>query len=169
MGIALKRAGIDDFVIVEKQEGPGGVWEANRYPGAACDVPSHLYSFSFESWSGWSRRYGARAEIRAYLHHCVSKYDLEPHLSLGRQVESAVFDDTSGRWRVMLDDRTEIDARVLVPAVGQLSVPAWPKIEGLDDFAGSLFHSAEWDPEAGQAANYKTDTMLRGSAVRETT
>ena len=66
MGIALKRAGIDDFIIVEKQDGPGGVWEANRYPGAACDVPSHLYSFSFEPWPHWSRRYGLQAEIRDY-------------------------------------------------------------------------------------------------------
>jgi cation diffusion facilitator CzcD-associated flavoprotein CzcO len=148
MGMALKRAGIHDFVIVEKRENPGGVWEANHYPGAACDVPSHLYSFAFEPWSGWSRRYGTRREIHDYLHHCVRKYGLEPHLLLGRRVESAVFDDASGRWRVTLDDHAEIDARILVSAVGQLSVPAWPQIEGLQDFSGPLFHSAAWDSEA---------------------
>ena len=151
MGIALKRAGIDDFVIVEKHDGPGGVWEANRYPGAACDVPSHLYSFSFEPWSGWSRRYGPQAEIRDYLHHCVRKYDLDAHLRLGRAVLSATFDDSTGDWRVELDDGSQLEARVLIPAVGQLSVPSRPRIQGLDDFTGPLFHSATWNPGADLA------------------
>lgn len=147
MGAALKRAGIDDFVIIEKQDGPGGVWEANRYPGAACDVPSHLYSFSFEPWPNWTRRYGSQREIRDYLHHCVRKFALEPHLRLGRQVSSAAFNDATGRWRVTLDDSTELHARVLLPAVGQLSVPALPQIPGLDDFSGDCFHSANWNED----------------------
>ncbi len=151
MGIALKRAGIEDFVIVEQRGGAGGVWDANGYPGAACDVPSHLYSFSFEPWPDWSRRYGARNEIRDYLRHCAEKYGLEPHLRLGRRVASAAFDDGTGDWRIVLDDGAELRARVLVPAVGQLSVPAWPRIPGLDGFSGPLFHSAGWDHDADLA------------------
>ncbi|MEM9304495.1 MAG: NAD(P)/FAD-dependent oxidoreductase [Pseudomonadota bacterium] len=145
MAVALKQAGIDDFIIVEKRDGPGGVWEANTYPGAACDVPSHLYSFSFEPWAGWSRRYGPQPEIREYLHHCTRKYGIESHLRLGRRVKSLTFDAATGRWRVQLDDDSAVDARVVIPAVGQLSAPAWPAIEGLDDFSGPLFHSAHWD------------------------
>ena len=147
MGVALKRAGIDDFVIIEKRDGPGGVWEANHYPGAACDVPSYLYSFSFEPWPDWSRRYAPQAEIRDYLRHCVRQYDLDAHLHLGRGVASAIFDDGSGHWQITLDDGSVLQANVLIPAVGQLSVPARPRIPGLDDFTGRLFHSANWDRE----------------------
>src|SRR5262245_33852154 len=82
MGIQLKRAGRDDFLIVEQHVGVGGTWHANRYPGAACDIPSLLYSFSFAPWPGWTRNYPEREEIEAYLGHCVQRYKLGPHLRL---------------------------------------------------------------------------------------
>ena len=151
MAIQLRTAGITDFLIVEKAEAVGGVWEANTYPGAACDVPSHLYSFSFEPWDGWSRRYGPQSEIRTYLQHCAERHDLGPKLRLGRSVESAAWDDSEKRWRVALDDGSHVLARVLIPAVGQLSRPAQPAIPGLGEFSGPVFHSATWDHDVALA------------------
>src|SRR5882724_1640014 len=95
-GIQLRRAGIHDFVILEKAESVGGTWRENTYPGAACDVPSHLYSYSFEPNPKWSRAYGGQAEILAYLGHVADKYGLVPHLRFGRHVSEARFDETAG-------------------------------------------------------------------------
>src|SRR5688500_18424714 len=95
-GILLKKAGIESFVILEKAEGVGGTWRENTYPGAACDVQSHLYSYSFEPNPAWSRTYGLQAEILAYLRHCTAKYGLAPHLRFGREVCGAEFDERRG-------------------------------------------------------------------------
>src|ERR1700741_610618 len=95
-GIELRRAGIEDFVILEKAARVGGTWRENTYPGAACDVPSHLYSYSFEPNASWSRAYGKQPEILAYLEHCAAKYGLGPHLRFGAQVDEARFDDATG-------------------------------------------------------------------------
>src|SRR3954451_15528280 len=91
-GVALKRAGITDFVILEKAASVGGTWRENTYPGAACDVPSHLYSFSFEPNAKWSRSFGGQAEILAYLEHCTDKYGLRPHLKFGQAVTEARYE-----------------------------------------------------------------------------
>src|SRR3954451_1069960 len=99
-GVALKRAGITDFVILEKADRVGGTWRENTYPGAACDVPSHLYSYSFEPNPKWSRAYGGQAEILAYLEHVADKYGLRSHLRFNQQVTSAKFEESSGSWRV---------------------------------------------------------------------
>jgi len=99
-GIQLRRAGIRDFVILEKADRLGGTWRENTYPGAACDVPSHLYSFSFEPNPKWSRSYGGQAEILAYLEHCADKYGLREHLRFGQQVDGARFDEASGEWQL---------------------------------------------------------------------
>src|SRR5262245_51743597 len=99
-GIQLRRAGIEDFVILEKATSVGGTWRENTYPGAACDVPSHLYSYSFEPNPRWSRAYGKQAEILAYLEHCADKYGLRPHLRFGRHVSKARFDEAHGAWHV---------------------------------------------------------------------
>src|SRR6476646_9476531 len=96
-GIYLKSAGISDFVILEKADRVGGTWRENTYPGAACDVPSHLYSYSFEPNPAWSRAYGGQAEILAYLEHCTSKYGLWPHLRFGEAVQEATWQ--GDRWR----------------------------------------------------------------------
>jgi cyclohexanone monooxygenase len=145
MGISLQRAGIDDFLILERGADVGGVWRDNGYPGAACDVPSHLYSFSFEPHPGWSRTFASRDEIHAYLRHCADKHGLAGHLRCHAQVDQARFDDSLGVWRVRLADGAELGARILISATGQLSNPALPQVEGLQDFAGPAFHSARWD------------------------
>jgi cation diffusion facilitator CzcD-associated flavoprotein CzcO len=99
MGITLKRAGIDDFLILERGSGPGGVWRDNTYPGAACDVPSHLYSFSFAPNPHWSRTFASRDEIHAYLQRCVLDHGLAGKLRCQAEVAEAVFDEEAGVWR----------------------------------------------------------------------
>jgi cation diffusion facilitator CzcD-associated flavoprotein CzcO len=145
LGIRLRQAGIESFTILEKADGVGGVWRDNTYPGLTCDIPSHLYSFSFEPNHEWSRRFPRQPEILDYLERCVDKYRLRDRLRLGTEVTSARFDAETGRWRLELAGGDAIEADVLVTATGQLSRPVYPSIPGLDDFGGTLFHSARWD------------------------
>ena len=144
LAIRLLQAGIQDFVLLEKASDIGGVWRENHYPGAACDVPSHLYSFSFERHFGWSRTFAPQADILRYLHHCTDKYHLRPHMQFGKEVERAQFDEPAGLWRVICKDVSTFDGRVLVAATGQLSRPLFPQGLQLDAFKGQLFHSAHW-------------------------
>jgi cation diffusion facilitator CzcD-associated flavoprotein CzcO len=144
-GIQLKRAGISDFVILEKADRVGGTWRENTYPGAACDVPSHLYSYSFEPNPKWSRAYGGQAEILAYLEHCADKYGLRPHLKFCQHVDSATFDEASGTWLVATAQGERLQARALMLGNGALHIPSLPDIPGLDTFEGKRFHSARWD------------------------
>lgn len=148
LAIRLRQAGIDSFTILEKADGVGGVWRDNTYPGLTCDIPSHLYSFSFEPKHDWTRRFPPRAEILGYLEGCVRKHGLEGHLQLGTAVASADFDEGSAVWRIRTEAGDEIEAEVLVTATGQLSRPAYPEIQGLDDFDGPMFHSGRWDDGA---------------------
>ena len=145
IGIRLKQAGIYDFTIFERGESVGGVWRANTYPGAACDVPSHLYSFSFAPGHRWTRRYAPQPEILDYLNEIADDYGLRSHLQLETAVERASFDPENGTWTVetAAGERHRFDA--LVTACGQLTNPATPQIEGTEDFEGHIFHSAEWD------------------------
>ena len=147
LGMALKRAGIDSFRIFEKGDGIGGVWRDNTYPGAACDVPSHLYSFSFEPNPDWSRVYSPQPEILDYLERCIDKYGMRPNLRLGTEVTRADFDEESGRWRIETGRGETVEADVLVSACGQLSRPALSRIPGADRFKGPIFHTANWDHE----------------------
>ena len=144
LAITLKKAGIDALTIFEKANGVGGVWRDNTYPGAACDVPSHLYSFSFEPNPDWSRRYSPQPEILDYLDACVERYGLRSNLRLGTEVTRAEFDADSGRWRIETGEGT-VEADVLVSACGQLSRPATMRIEGSERFKGPIFHTARWD------------------------
>ena len=144
-GIELRRAGIEDFVILEKATRVGGTWRENTYPGAACDVPSHLYSYSFEPNPRWSRAYGMQAEILAYLERCADKYGLRPHLKLGREVREARFDEATGTWQVATAGGDAFVARALILGNGALHVPQLPDIPGLASFEGARFHSARWD------------------------
>ncbi len=145
LAITLKKAGMDSLTIFEKAEGVGGVWRDNTYPGAACDVPSHLYSFSFEPNPDWSRRYSPQREILDYLERCVDKYGLRPNLRLGTEVARAEFDEDSAKWRIETAGGETIEADVLVSACGQLSRPATTRIEGAERFRGPIFHTARWD------------------------
>ncbi len=147
MAIALQRAGVHDFVVLERSNDVGGVWRDNSYPGAACDVPSHLYSFSFEPNPDWSRAFAPQPEIHAYLRRCASKYGLMRHIRFGAEVASARYEETHDLWRVVLKDGTLLSARMLVSGTGQLSRPALPNLPGMETFKGRAFHSAHWDHE----------------------
>lgn len=145
VGVLLKRAGIDSFTILEKAADPGGTWRDNTYPGAACDIPSHLYSFSFEPKPDWSRAFSPQREIQDYLRHCVEKYDLRRHIRFNSEVSGAEFDAAAGVWTVRIKDSLPLIARALVLGNGALSIPSYPDIAGLDSFTGTTFHSARWD------------------------
>lgn len=145
MGIRLKQSGYDDFVLLERAPDIGGVWHANHYPGAACDVESHLYCYSFATNFDWSSAHGKRDEILAYLRKCIAKYGIGPHIRLGAAVASASFDDTRGHWIVRTADGNELRSRVLVSACGLFNTPSIPRIDGAESFKGLRFHSAQWD------------------------
>src|SRR5258705_2804518 len=140
-GIQLRKAGIEDFVILEKNDGVGGTWRDNAYPGAACDIPSHLYSYSFEPNPRWQRAYGGQPEILAYLERCADIYDLRRHLHLNTRVVGAEYDDAHARWTVRTADGRTFVARSLVLGNGALHLPAIPDIAGAATFRGTTFHS----------------------------
>jgi len=143
--VRLKRAGVDDLVLFEKSADVGGVWRDNSYPGAACDVPSHLYSLSFAPKPDWSRRFAPQAEIHQYLRDVARDFDVLRHIRLDTEVLAAAFDEDTGRWRLRLAGGGEHETDVLITATGQLSRPSAPDIPGLDSFQGTVFHSAHWD------------------------
>jgi cyclohexanone monooxygenase len=143
-GIQLEQQGIDDFVIVEKASGVGGTWWHNRYPGAECDVQSHLYSFSFEPKADWSRPYAGQAEIREYVEHVARKYGMLRRCRFEREVRSLHWDERAAVWRVQMASGEQIAARTVISAIGMFNDIALPDIPGLQDFAGTLFHTARW-------------------------
>src|SRR5262245_26022110 len=104
MAIQLRKAGIDTFTLLEKADSVGGTWRDNNYPGAACDIQSHLYSYSFEPKHDWSRKYGLQQEIRAYIESCVDKYRLAPHIHFNQEVAGAEFDGDGGVWIIRTKD-----------------------------------------------------------------
>ena len=162
MAIKLKQAGIEDFVILERAAGAGGTWFNNRYPGLSCDIPSHLYSFSFEQKPDWSRPYAGYAEIRAYMQHCVDKYEVAPHIQFNTGIGGARWDDTQCEWHLDTTDGRSIVADVFISALGMFTEIQWPDIAGLKDFKGQLLHTALW-PE-GVDLRGKTVAVI-GSAA----
>jgi cation diffusion facilitator CzcD-associated flavoprotein CzcO len=144
MAIKLKQDGIDDFVVIERGDDVGGTWWANSYPGAQCDVPSNLYSFSFAPNPDWTRAYPLRDEIQAYLRDCAERYGVAPHMRLGCELLGATWVAPEQRWQLETSDGP-LAARVLVAAPGLLSEPYAPTLPGLDRFAGNVFHTARWD------------------------
>jgi cation diffusion facilitator CzcD-associated flavoprotein CzcO len=144
-GVQLLEAGHRDFVILEKAPGVGGTWWHNRYPGAECDVKSHLYSFSFAPNPAWSRPYARQPEIRAYLEECVQTFGLEPYLRLGTEVRAARWDEDRAVWRLTVEPGDDIEVEVVVSALGMFGAPVPPDVPGLDTFRGKVFHSARWD------------------------
>jgi len=142
-GIRLQQQGFHDFLIFEQSDDVGGTWRDNTYPGCACDVPSHLYSYSFARNPSWSDTFSGQAEIWAYLRDCVARFDLAGRLRLRHAVHEAAWDDARQRWRLSTSQGT-YEARVLISATGPLSSPAIPDLHGLDSFAGTVFHSARW-------------------------
>jgi cation diffusion facilitator CzcD-associated flavoprotein CzcO len=145
--VELQRGGIEDFLILERGDRLGGVWRANTYPGAACDVPSHLYSLSFAPNADWSRRFSPGEEIQAYLEGVARRFGVFDKARFGSDVERAVFDEQSGRWRLEVAGGEEVEADLLITACGQLTRPSIPDVPGLGSFKGAMFHSAHWDDE----------------------
>ena len=143
--IRLRQEGYTDVVVWERADGVGGTWRRNSYPGCACDIPSHLYCFSFEPKVDWSRPYATQPEILDYLEHCVDAYRLHPFLRLGCGVSAARWDDADGAWHVTTDDGQVTTVDVLVSALGMFNDLVEPDLPGLDAFAGVVFHSARWD------------------------
>lgn len=146
-GIALQHKGIHDFVIVDKWDRVGGTWHANTYPGVAVDIPSFIYSFSYEQRGDWSRIFAPGTELRDYADNMVDKYGLRPKLRLNTTIVSAAFDDDAELWLLGTDSGRTITARFVVLAIGGLERPKMPDIPGLDDFAGTLMHTALWDDD----------------------
>lgn len=145
MAIKLRAAGYRDFLVLEKAPALGGTWWYNRYPGAACDVPSHLYSFSFEIKRDWSNPYASAPEILDYLKGCADRYGLAPHLRLNTEVTAARWDGSAALWRIDCADGECFEAEILVAAQGMFNAPSVPDIAGRDAFRGVSFHTARWD------------------------
>lgn len=145
MAIALKQAGVEHFTVLERAQSVGGTWRDNNYPGCACDVQSHLYSFSFEQNPEWTRMFARQPEIRAYLEGVATKHALLSHIRFGADVISARYDEAAQHWTVATRDGRSFTARVVISGMGGLSTPAYPDVPGLDRFKGKRFHSAEWD------------------------
>lgn len=145
LGIQLRQAGIDSFTIYEKADRLGGTWRDNHYPGAACDVPSFSYCFSFEQKTDWSRKWAPQPEILEYMEHCARKYGLLPHIRFNTEIAGARFDSGAALWRLTTTTGDEIEAEVLVSGTGQLHRPNTPHFEGAEAFRGAQFHSARWD------------------------
>src|SRR5881397_1530614 len=144
--VGLKRSGREDFVVLERARDVGGTWRDNAYPGCACDVPSHLYSFSFAPNPDWSSTFSPQPEIHAYLRRVAEQEGVLPHVRFGCEVEEAAWDEAAQRWRLRTS-AGRLSARVVVAGAGPLSEPAIPDIPGLRDFQGTVFHSATWDHE----------------------
>ncbi|MFD7847908.1 flavin-containing monooxygenase [Nocardia sp. NPDC059764] len=150
-GIALQRRGIHDFVIVDKWDRVGGTWHANTYPGVAVDIPSFIYSFSYEQRGDWSRIFAPGTELRDYAEGMVDKYGLREKLRLNTTIMAADFDDRNSLWRLRTDGGEQLTARCIVLAIGGLERPKMPDIPGLDDFGGTLVHTALWDHDVSLA------------------
>jgi cation diffusion facilitator CzcD-associated flavoprotein CzcO len=144
--IGLSRSGERDVVLLERADSLGGTWRDNAYPGCACDVPSHLYSFSFAPNPDWSRSFSPQPEIEAYLHRVARDFDVLPQVRFGAELTGADWDDEAQLWHLQTA-RGTLDAEVLVLGTGGLSDPAIPDLPGLDSFAGTTFHSATWDQD----------------------
>jgi cation diffusion facilitator CzcD-associated flavoprotein CzcO len=143
--IKLTEAGVDDFVMLEREDRVGGTWRDSTYPGAACDIPSLLYSFSFVTNPTWSRAYSPADEIRRHIEYMVEKFDLRRRIRFGTEVNGLAFDEADGTWTVSTTGRTRLRARIVVLASGPLPDHAWPDIRGLDTYQGHKIHSARWD------------------------
>ncbi|HTE54795.1 MAG TPA: NAD(P)/FAD-dependent oxidoreductase [Kofleriaceae bacterium] len=148
MAIQLERSGRADFLLLERSDTLGGTWRDNHYPGCACDVPAHLYSFSFAPNPDWSSAYAPQPEIRAYVERCAARYRLADRIRYGADVTTARLDEARAEWTITTADGRVFVADAVVAAVGGLSRPMVPRLPGLERFAGRTWHSAAWDHDA---------------------
>ena len=145
--IQLKRNGVDDFVILDREDDLGGTWYVNHYPGLAVDVPTTTYSYFFEPNPNWSRLFTPGPEIKQYADDVAYKYDVRKHMRFNTTVEGARWDEDATLWRIALADGETLSARYLITATGFLSQPAVPDIPGIDSFEGRVIHTTEWEDD----------------------
>lgn len=164
--IALKRLGYEKFVILDRDDDLGGTWHANHYPGLAVDVPTVSYSYSFEPNPNWSRLYSTGAEIKRYADHVADKYDIRRHMRFNASVEGAYWDEDAASWIINLAGGKTVSSRILVTATGFLSQPRFPDICGVDTFAGTVIHSADWNDDYDPAGRRIAVIGTGASAVQ---
>jgi cation diffusion facilitator CzcD-associated flavoprotein CzcO len=164
----LNKAGLEDYKILEKGDGVGGTWFWNHYPGAECDVQSHLYSFAFEPKNDWSQPFAGQEEILGYLNHITDKYDVRQHIQYNTAVESLTWSDDEARWTVTTNNGEVIKAQIVVSAIGMFNNLVWPSIPGIEDFEGAYFHSARWDKSIDLAGKRVGVIGIAASAIQFT-
>jgi len=166
MAIQLREAGIDDFVVLERAGTIGGTWRDNHYPGCACDVPAHLYSYSFAPNPDWSSAFAPQPEIRAYIERCAARYGIDRFVRFGAEITGAELDESTATWTVRAADGRTWIADVVVAATGGLSRPAIPSLPGLDRFAGPTWHSAAWNHDVRLAGRTVAVVGTGASAIQ---
>jgi len=165
MAIKCLDRGITDIVVLEKADKIGGTWRENTYPGVACDVPAHLYTYSFAMNPNWSRYYAGGGEIQGYFEEIVQRYQLEQYIQCGQEVTSSEFNQ--GQWIVTTNSGEQHHADFVFCATGILHHPAYPNIKGLDSFAGKMFHTARWDHSVKFDASVKVGVIGNGSTAAQ--
>ncbi len=166
MAVALLREGKRRFVVLEKSDSLGGTWRDNTYPGCACDIPSHLYSFSFAPNPNWSRLYPTQPEIRAYLESVADRFGVRAHIRFNAAFEKAWWDETDKRWRIQTSDGARLTAKALVSGMGGLHKPLIPAMPGADLFAGPAFHSAQWRHDVDLSGRHVAVIGAGASAIQ---
>lgn len=165
MAIRMRQAGINDVIILEKKSRLGGTWRENTYPGVACDVPSHFYTYSFELNPNWSQFFAEGAEIQGYFEHVADKYQIRDRIRFDEAVTDAHFENE--KWHIQTAKGNAYEADFFVCATGILHHPAFPNIEGLEHFKGKMFHTAQWDHTTSIGPNTKVGVIGTGSTAAQ--
>lgn len=166
IAIRLIQANIHDFIILEKAHNVGGTWRENQYPGAACDVQSHMYSLSFAPKKDWSKRYAEAPEIFDYIQDLVEEYALKRYIQFNHQVTSATYNDQTFKWSLILQNGAQIESQFVIFASGPLHVPQIPNIKGIEKFKGEVFHSAHWNHQYNLNNKNVASIGTGGSAIQ---
>lgn len=166
MAIRLQQQGITDFIILEKSNDFGGTWRENQYPGAACDVQSHMYSLSYAPKADWSKRYAEAPEIFVYIQQLVKEFNVPAFTRLNTEVKAAHYDEKRCHWALTLNEDEQLEAQYVIFASGPLHVPQIPKISGIEKFKGKVFHSSQWDHSYDLTGKNVTSIGTGGSAIQ---
>lgn len=166
MAIRLQQQGINDFILLEKASDFGGTWRDNQYPGAACDVQSHMYSLSYAPKVDWSKRYADAPEIFAYIKGLIEKFNLHTYTKLNCEVKAAYYDELKCLWNLDIQNQEPLTAQYVVFASGPLHVPQIPQIKGIDKFQGKVFHSSQWDHNYDLNGKNVASIGTGGSAIQ---
>jgi cation diffusion facilitator CzcD-associated flavoprotein CzcO len=166
MSIRLLQSQMNDFVILEKTNDVGGTWRENQYPGAACDVQSHMYSLSFAPKTDWSKRYAEADEIFEYIQDITQQYRLKDYCKFNHEVTHAEFDENRNVWSLDFKDQPSIEAQFVIFASGPLHVPQIPHLKGIEKFKGKVFHSSQWDHQYSLEGKSVASIGTGGSAIQ---